>query len=58
MRQYFHHVQMEGWQKVNRIRQETGPRYVLSEVVQIPERLKMWGPLAKNVEQESRLFES
>ena len=37
------HIQLEGWQRVNHIRQEASTRYVLSEVIQLPALLTMWG---------------
>ena len=37
---------------MNRIRQETSPRYVMSEVIQLPSLLTIWGSLGKKLLKE------
>ena len=34
---------------MNRIRQGTGPRYILSEVIQLPDLLTIWGSLGRKI---------
>ena len=37
---------------MNRIRQETSPRYVMSEFIQLPSLLTIWGSLGKKLLKE------
>ena len=43
------YVQLEGWKKMNCIRQKNDPMYVLSEVIQIPPLLEIWGSICKKI---------